>query len=358
MNIGRWIRLVLTASLPVLAVVGPTLTQADEQGLPPFSELYGVVKSNLSGATDDQLNRAAVNGFLAQLQSQVVLVTNAAPASDLAAVPLVSRAVLFDGGYGVIRIGRVAAGLPSEVRKAASQLGGTNQLKGLIVDLRYAIGQDYEIAAATADLFCNKAEEPLLQYGGTTARSTTKTNAIEMPLVVLVNHDTTGAAEALAAALHESQKALLIGSPTAGQARIFREFQLQSGQSVRIASGGVASGNGAQLPDHGLEPDIRIAVQPQEEKGYFEDPYKVFARPFAQAAKPSTNDTVVGPNGARNHRRLNEAELVRMQRDGMDLEFDAPAVTPMQPSGPVVTDPALSRGLDLLKGLALAYKRR
>ena len=127
---------------------------------------------------------------------------------------------------------------------------------------------------------------------------------------------------------------------------------------MRIASGTIAVGDGAKLAESGIVPDIRIAVNAEDEKAYFEDPYKVLAKPFAQAAKPSTNDLASTQSTNRPRRRLNEAELVRMQRDGIDLEAErAPAATP-QSSGPVINDPAVSRALDLLKGLALAAKRR
>ena len=44
-----------------------------------------------------------------------------------------------------------------------------------------------------------------------------------------------------------------------------------------------------------MVPDIRIAVNPEDEKAYFEDPYKVLAKPFAQAAKPIHQRLGFGP---------------------------------------------------------------
>jgi hypothetical protein len=106
-----------------------------------------------------------------------------------------------------------------------------------------------------------------------------------------------------------------------------------------------------------VQPDIQISVNRKDERAFFEDPYRLPAKPFAQAARAGTNDLASGQSTNRTRRRLNEAELVRMQRDGVDLESES-MVAPSTPAGPVITDPALSRALDLLKGLALAYKRR
>jgi hypothetical protein len=125
-----------------------------------------------------------------------------------------------------------------------------------------------------------------------------------------------------------------------------------------VASGHVANGRGENLNENGIMPDIRIAVSFEDEKAYFEDPYKVLSKPFAQAARAGTNDLVSSQSTNRPRRRLNEAELVRMQREGLDFELDPLPSSSPQTSSPVVTDPAVSRALDLLKGLSLAAKRR
>jgi hypothetical protein len=334
------------------------LRAAEALSLPasPFTEVYSLVRSNLTGETEEELNRAAVLGFLNQLQTRVTLVTNGTAPTDAPAVPLVSKTAVFDGAYAFLRVGRVGPGLSNEVAQAYDRLKATNKLKGAIVDLRFALGQDYLAAAQTADLFF-KTEQPLLQWGDTTMRSTAKSTAIDLPLVILINHDTYGAAEALAAALRQADGSLMIGSPSAGQAYLFKEFPLSNGQLLRVASGEIANGRGQPLPRTGLDPDIRITVNPGDEKAYFEDPYKLLAKPFAQAAKPGTNDWALTQGTNHTRRRMNEAELVRMQRDGVDLEAEPLPWGAAPATGPVITDPALSRGLDLLKGLALAFKR-
>jgi hypothetical protein len=57
-------------------------------------------------------------------------------------------------------------------------------------------------------------------------------------------------------------------------------------------------------------------------------------------------------------RRFNEAELVREQREGADLEaeFGGSGPAPTESNIKLVRDPVLSRALDLLKGLAVIQK--
>ena len=59
-------------------------------------------------------------------------------------------------------------------------------------------------------------------------------------------------------------------------------------------------------------------------------------------------------------RRINEAELVRMQRDGELLGGEGTLATGREgePAKPSIQDPSLARALDLLKGLALVQRSR
>lgn len=345
----------------VCVVVGGSTLGAERSlaaappSVPSFAEVYSLVQSNLAGMGAVDFNRAAVLGLISQLSSRVMLVTNNAVVEELSALPLVSKATVLESAYGFIRIARVGAGLAQELSKSWDQLRSTNRLNGLVIDLRFAVGQDYAAAADAADLFF-KSEQPLLRWGEATVRSKSKSSSIDLPLVVLINHETTGAAEALAAALHQAGEILLIGSATAGRAYLFRDLPLSTGQTLRVATGWITAGDEQKLSDEGLMPDIRVAVSFEDEKAYFEDPYKVIPRAFAQTTRVLTNEQSAALSPNRSRRRLNEAELVRMQRDGTDFEPEVPGVM-AQTTSPVVTDPALSRGLDLLKGLALASKR-
>ena len=63
------------------------------------------------------------------------------------------------------------------------------------------------------------------------------------------------------------------------------------------------------------------------------------------------------PGGTINppRRRINEAELVRRQREGLNPDEDVPSAKARlnELVKPMVRDPALARALDLLKGLAV-----
>jgi len=322
-----------------------------------FQELYDLLKTNLLGATESDLNRAAVTGLLDQLRPRVTLVGQSAeaPATTLTGSPV--SAEVFDRAFGYFRVNQVEAASPSEFFSAYERLLSTNKLKGLILDLRFTGGRDYGAAVAMADRFF-AGEQPLIDWGLGWRKSTQKTNFIALPVAVLVNARTTGAAEALAGMLRHGGAALLIGTNTAGQASMSKEFTLQSGQRVRVAIAPVKVGGGAELPLTGLKPDIGVEVNPEDELAWQENAYKVFPR---MARTGTTNELTLAGTNRPGRRRMNEAELVRMTREGTPPDSEAtnpPARKTEQPATPAVNDPALARALDLLKGLVVVQQFR
>lgn len=322
---------------------------------PTFDEVYQLLRTNLEGVSQADLDRAAVRGLLEQFPAQAMLVekeSNSATAHSAATA--LSKAALYDDSYAYLRIGKVEGPLAEKLRAAYQDLGNKSKIKGVILDLRFASGSDYAAAAAAADCFLN-SEQPLLEWGTGSASATKKTNAIAVPAAILVNSQTTGAAEALVAALREGDIGLILGGTTAGQANIFKEFSLGNGEKLRIATAQIKLGDGTALA-HGLKPDIAVETSLADEKAYLQDPYKILHPP-----EPAKNDAATNSNLALTNqpsrRPTNEAELVREKRAGEtdDGSDDATAqnAAPEEPAPPVMADAVLARALDLLKGIAV-----
>ncbi len=356
------IQFLSSALISCLLVVGASTSfAAGTNSIPSFEDLYKALRTHLKGVSAEELDQAAARGLLNELQSRVFLLTNSAAAETnlVLQIPTLSRSEIYESSFGYFRIGRVAEGLAEDFRKGYADVSGTNRLKGLVVDLRFATGSDYAAAAAAADLFM-ESEQPLLRWGETSVRSTAKAQAIKLPVVVLVNQQTTGAAEALAGILRDLRAGLLIGSATAGQASLFKEITLDGGQRLRVASSPIVVGNTRALPADGLKPDIAVQLPLEDEKAYFEDAYRSLPRMLTQGSASSTN--LVGSLSATNRaarRRINEAELVRLQREGGSIDGEGPARFLREDANrSQVMDPALARALDLLKGLAVVQQKR
>ena len=332
----------------------PAIAQSNSP--PDFKEVYELVRTHLAGVSESEVNRAAVEGLLDELKPKVPLLTNGSAAKPASEV-LVVRSNVFDDAIAFVRLGRVDDGVAKTVRETYDQLGRTNKLKGLVLDLRYAAGDEYAAAVALADLFLKK-QRPLLNWGKGMMRSREKDDAITVPVAVLVNRQTAAAAEAVAAVLRDSGVGLILGSPTAGQATIAQEFPLKNGDRLRIATGAVELGDGTPIPAEGVKPDILVEVPAEEERAYYADAFIVLpkANLLAGAGLSLTNPPAATNRPTR--RRFNEAELVRERREGLGRETDAAPPREPENEKPIVYDPALARALDLLKGLAMVRQSR
>ena len=326
----------------------PALHSAVTNAAPDFREVYQLVLSNLTGVTGADLDRAALNGLLAGMDGRVLLEDT--PSAAATNQVLISRVGLLDKEVGYVRVNRVAEGLASELASAVRGLNSTNVLKGLVLDLRFAAGSDFAAAAAAADLFVVR-ERPLLDWGAGSARARSKADALTLPLAVLVNHDTAGAAEALAAVLREAGVGLLLGDTTAGRAMVMQEFTLKDGQRLRVATRLVKLGDGVELSVRGVAPDIRVAVDAADERAWFENPYVVPGQTNATAgAEPVVQES--------QRPRPSEADLVRERQE--ELNHSAPVQPPKPPPPPkqLIHDPVLARAVDLIKALALVREGR
>jgi len=93
-----------------------------------------------------------------------------------------------------------------------------------------------------------------------------------------------------------------------------------------------------------------VRLTPQQERAYLADPFTaVVAGPASDSGTNRVASTVTV------RRRINEAELVRAQRDGT-VPGDAKGGSGASAQR-VVQDPVLARSLDLIRGLAILRKR-
>jgi hypothetical protein len=326
--------------------------------LPRFEELYKLLRENLGSVNASDLDQAAVKGLIHELQPHALL--GAAGTTSAVSTPSgLGKVRLYDNSFVYFDVNSITDDLGEKIMASYRDVAATNKakIKGVVLDLRFANGSDYSAAAKAADVFFNN-EQPLLDWGTGSARATKKRNAITVPIAVLVNHQTSGSAEALAAVLRDTNVGLLIGSSTAGHASVYKSFPLTSGEKLQIATAQIKVAD-KKILSGALKPDIAVEVPVEDEKSWIADPYKVLHKP--ETAKDADADSIAGEGTANApiRRRINEAALVRQQREGADLdEPTTPSLKPKADDTPVLADPALLRGLDLLKGLAVVQQQR
>ena len=348
----RPFRFGLCASCLLLLLATALRGRAATNTVPNFGAVFDLVRAHLVGTSEMELNRAAVEGLLAKLRGKVLLIADPNSSVTPTINSLVSKTNLLDDGIAYLRVDRVEDGLAGAVSAAYQWLSNSNKLKGLVLDLRFAEGEDFAAAAGVADLFIAKAR-PLLDWGHGVVNSTEKPDAQRVPVAVLINRETTGAAEALAAVMREGGAALLLGGTTAGAGMVMEEYPLPDGQKLRIASGPVKLGDGTVLSPQGVTPDIEVKISLDDERAYLLDPYSLLGKSIVMSG--AVSNTPTGTNVPSRRPRITEADLVRERREGRSLEEFTPA-RDREPVKPQITDPSLARAVDLLKGLAVVRR--
>ena len=110
----------------------------------------------------------------------------------------------------------------AEVKKALVEMKSKHDLKGLVLDLRGNPGGIIEEAVGISNLFLPKGKEVLSTKGKNTQwdktyKTTREPFDAEIPIVVLVNDESASAAEIVAGALQDYDRAVIIGNRTYGK---------------------------------------------------------------------------------------------------------------------------------------------
>lgn len=88
---------------------------------------------------------------------------------------------------------------------------------------------------------------------------------LDLPIVVLINENSASAAEVLAGALQDYDKATLVGTTTFGKGIVQSVLPLEDGSAVKVTISHYYTPSGFDLHKKGLEPDI--VVEPEEIEG-------------------------------------------------------------------------------------------
>jgi C-terminal peptidase prc len=201
-----------------------------------------------------------------------------------------------------IRLGQLRRGSAEELRHVLSALKRCG-LRGLILDLRWCPGGYLNESIEVADLFVNEgvlATVHMRQREDTVYRSTQAALLAEIPLVVLVNAQTSGGAELIAAALQDHARAVVVGQRTRGKASIQTplalgheayRFKVTSGTFVRPSGKNLHRHPESQLRDDwGVRPDVDCRISPQLSHKFYEEWLLWSLRPVEDTQRLALDD--------------------------------------------------------------------
>jgi C-terminal peptidase prc len=130
----------------------------------------------------------------------------------------------------------------------------------VILDLRDNPGGRAEEANGVADIFLDNKTLQIYQFAdGRRMVFRSKLGALDVPVIVLTNHNTGCSAETLAIALHDNHRAMVIGQRTAGVLSGHDFEKLKDGRMIVFRSEPtVLSPTGKDYSETGLPPDIVV----------------------------------------------------------------------------------------------------
>jgi carboxyl-terminal processing protease len=222
----------------------------------------------LRGAPGTKVTLVVIRGNAADPHTVELVRERPAPAK-------VSGRIAADG-VGYVRVPAFTAETPAAVKSEIAALEKQGAAK-IVVDVRRTAEGPLEAGIETARLFVpsgtlviragrNSTREPIAASAGD--------GAVTLPVAVLVNGGTSGAAELFAAALAGNKRADLVGERTSGRAGVQKLVRLPEGHGLWLTYVNYLTPSGDAIHERGLvpgveaeEPDVEFGTEPDPSKG-------------------------------------------------------------------------------------------
>jgi carboxyl-terminal processing protease len=148
--------------------------------------------------------------------------------------------VLLDGGVGYIGMTMVRENCAAELSREVEHMVQRG-MKSLVLDLRSNPGGLRDEAVQASDLFLDRGQDILVSRGRAPGDNHRWTDGGPqrwrwLPIVVLVNRGTASAAEIIAGALQDHDRALVVGDTTYGKGIVQTLFPLGPRTALRITT--------------------------------------------------------------------------------------------------------------------------
>jgi hypothetical protein len=322
----------------------PTLEALDAADLQQAIPIIKANYVNPAALSETELNRATLAGLLSRLGRGLMLL----PARGTAATPTPAPFYreIIGGHIGYLRPGDLSRAQLQEFDATLSGFAG-KKVDAIVLDLRgSAETNDYGTAAEFANRFVPK-NKPLFALRGPAAKTARAFVSNQDPiytglLVLLVDNETAGATEVLAAALRSSEKAIIIGQTTAGRAVDYTDLPLPSGKILRVAVAEAIPPDQRPCFPEGVQPDLPVAMPAVEKHQIFQQSLtKGMALFVFESDRP----------------HLNEAALLAGTNPEIEAAQAAQQRRTRGADDPALHDAVLQRAVDLVTSIGVYEKQ-
>ncbi len=166
-------------------------------------------------------------------------------------------------GFAYLRVTQFQTRTGADAEKEIKVLLAAQEpLQGLVLDMRNNPGGVLSGAQQVADLFLDGGN--IVYTQGRDHATQQRLDATPgdllngLPMVVLVNAGSASAAEIVAGALQDQQRAVIVGTPTFGKGSVQTVFPLQQDRALKLTTARYYTPSGRSIQAQGIVPDIRV----------------------------------------------------------------------------------------------------
>jgi carboxyl-terminal processing protease len=224
------------------------------EGLSTHDLSLAAVKNHLVGEPGSRLELTIIR--TRKIEPQKITVVR-----DVVAPPAVTETMGTDN-TGVIKALALTKGKAADVAAKIKSLQSKGA-KRLVLDLRYDSEGDEEEGVAVANLFLGKGTIATLQ--GQKVEKVVYTadpqkKITDLPVAVLVNRGTAGAAEVVAAAIQDNLRGDVVGDKTFGEGSVQKLIEVPDGSALILSVAKYYTSNGKVIQDTGITPNVLVAA--------------------------------------------------------------------------------------------------
>jgi len=166
-------------------------------------------------------------------------------------------------GIGYLRISQFQNRTGPDLIKAISNFQSQGEFNGLILDLRNNPGGVLSAAIEVADAFINEglivSTKGRDEFLDSKYEATNETVLADQPIVVLINGGSASAAEIVAGALQDHERAVLIGTPSFGKGSVQTILALENKYALKLTTALYYTPNGRSIQATGIQPTIQVS---------------------------------------------------------------------------------------------------
>lgn len=164
---------------------------------------------------------------------------------------------MINGNAAYLKISEFTSDTPDNFRTALNKMRNEGAV-GIVVDLRSNSGGDVSSAAKVLDLLlpAGNTVSSRDRSGKVTVEYTSKSDEVDLPVSVVMDRNTYGAAEIFASDIHDFKKGVLVGEKTAGYGTKDEVVPLSDGSAMILSVADYLTVGGKTFDGKGISPDV------------------------------------------------------------------------------------------------------